>query len=83
MRIRLLSLSFAVALFVAALTPTVHAEALPASSYAPAQPHADDLEPWDFAGVSETHRGPFARQVSGLPWSRVWMPRNILRNRGR
>ena len=83
MRIRLLSLSFVVALLAAAITPTVHAEALPASSYAPSEARGDDFEPWDFAGVSETHRGPFARQVSGLPWSRVWTPRNLWRNRGR
>lgn len=79
MRIRLMPLFLVVAMLVAAITPTVHAEALPASSYAPAEPRGDDppAARWLFA-----HERP-ARQVSGLPWSRVWVPRNLFRNRGR
>lgn len=79
MRIRLMPMFLVVAMLVAAITPTVHAEALPASSYAPAEARGDD--PPAARWLYESDRP--ARQVSGLPWSRVWTPRNLFRNRGR
>lgn len=79
MRIRLMPLFLAVAMLVAAITPTTSADALPASSYAPAEPRGDDppAARWLF------ERDRPARQVSGLPWSRVWVERNWHANKGR
>lgn len=81
MRIRFLSLSLIAALLVAAVAPAAHASTAPPAQYMPAQPRADDFEPWDFCDAA-SHYTP-ARQVSGLPRSRVWVPRNLFRNRGR
>lgn len=79
MRIRFLSLSLVVALLVAAITPAAIADTLPASPYAPAEARGDD--PSAARWLYESDRP--ARQVSGLPWSRVWVERNLFRNRGR
>lgn len=78
MKLRLLSLSLVVAMLLAALTPTAHADSLPASAYAPAEARGDDPP-----GMRWAYAPRLARQVSGLPWSRVWVERNLFRNRGR
>lgn len=81
MKHRFLSLSFIVALLLASTPPTAHADSLPAKAYAPAQPRADDFEPWDFCDSAQ--RYTLGRQVSGLPWSRVWVERNWHSHKGR
>lgn len=79
MRIRFLSFSLVVALLVAAITPAATADALPATAYAPAEARGDD--PPAVRWLYESDRP--ARQVSGLPWSRVWVERNWHSHKGR
>ena len=78
MKIRMMSLATIAMLLVALLTPTAFADsATVPRTYTSAV--SDDGPPsiaWCFAG-----RAP--RQVSGLPWSRVWVERNLFRNKGR
>jgi hypothetical protein len=79
MRSTLFRFSLLFALLVAAITPAAHADALPPTAYAPSEARGDD-PPADRSFSMASRR---ARQVSGLPWSRVWVERNLFRNRGR
>lgn len=79
MRFRLWSVALLAMLMTAALTPGALADAI-----APA-PSAL----WTTGGNGPPpmawRDGPRMRprQVSGLPWSRVWVERNLFRNKGR
>jgi len=79
MRFRFMSLAMIAMLLIAAITPTASADAALPASYAPGEARGDD--PPDARMLSASRRR--ARQVSGLPWSRVRVERNLLRNRGR
>lgn len=78
MKFRTMGVALVAMLLLAAVAPAAQATALPASygvhSTSGGGPPPDARE-WI------ARRAP--RQVSGLPWSRVWIERNLLRNRGR
>lgn len=78
MRFRMMGIAMVAMLLIAALTPAALADTVAPPRSALSETGGGGPPPivW-----RELARAP--RQVSGLPWSRVWVERNLFRNRGR
>ena len=78
MKFRMMSVALLAMLLVAALTPAAFADTI-----IPARVSVTDTGGGGPPPIAWRALARAPRQVSGLPWSRVWVERNLFRNRGR